>query len=72
MPCGSRAGRGATRGIAEHGFIRSLYLRDPNGYAIELTAKLPGHDEAMDPTRNEARATLDRWQAGKREVAART
>ena len=54
-----------TRGISEHGFIRSIYFRDPNGYVIELTAKLPGHDAAMDPTRNQARAKLDRWQAEK-------
>src|SRR4051794_9500981 len=25
-----------TRGISEHGFIRSIYFRDPNGYVIEL------------------------------------
>ena len=54
-----------SRGISEHGFIRSIYFRDPNGYVIELTAKLPGHDAAMDPTRNHARAKLDRWQAAK-------
>ncbi len=27
------------RGPVEHGFIRSIYLRDPNGYVVELTAK---------------------------------
>lgn len=52
-----------TRGIADHGFIRSIYFRDPNGYVIELTAKMPGHDKAMDPATNGARARLDRWQA---------
>ena len=25
-----------TRGIIDHGFIKSIYLRDPNGYVIEL------------------------------------
>jgi len=55
-----------TRGVSEHGFIRSIYFRDPNGYVIELTAKLPGHDAAMDPATNGARAILDRWQAAKR------
>jgi catechol 2,3-dioxygenase-like lactoylglutathione lyase family enzyme len=54
-----------TRGISDHGFIHSIYFRDPNGYVVELTAKMPGHDQAMDPGRNEARAILDRWQAGK-------
>lgn len=52
-----------TRGISDHGFIHSIYFRDPNGYVIELAARMPGHDEAMDPARNEARALLDRWRA---------
>jgi catechol 2,3-dioxygenase-like lactoylglutathione lyase family enzyme len=54
-----------TRGISNHGFIHSIYFRDPNGYVIELTAKTPGHAEATDPKRNSARAKLDRWQASK-------
>jgi catechol 2,3-dioxygenase-like lactoylglutathione lyase family enzyme len=54
-----------TRGIADHQFLHSIYFRDPNGYVIELTAKLPAHDQAMDPALNGARAKLDRWQAGK-------
>jgi catechol 2,3-dioxygenase-like lactoylglutathione lyase family enzyme len=53
------------RGPSDHGFIRSIYFRDPNGYVIELTAKLPGHDETMNPSRNEARTKLDAWQAAK-------
>ena len=53
------------RGISDHHFIRSIYLQDPNGYIIELTAKVAGHDEAVEPTRNEARAKLDRWQGDK-------
>jgi hypothetical protein len=32
---------------------------------IELTSKLPGHDEAMNPATNGARAKLDAWQAAK-------
>jgi catechol 2,3-dioxygenase-like lactoylglutathione lyase family enzyme len=56
-----------TRGVSEHGFIHSIYFRDPNGYVIELTSKLPGHDEAMNPAVNEARAKLDAWQAAKRQ-----
>ena len=54
-----------TRGVSDHGFIDSIYFRDPNGYVIELTCKRDGHDAAMDPARNGARAKLDRWQAAK-------
>jgi catechol 2,3-dioxygenase-like lactoylglutathione lyase family enzyme len=60
-----------TRGISDHGFIDSIYFRDPNGYVIELTAKRAGHDEKMDPARNEARAVLEQWQARQRESSAR-
>ena len=54
-----------TRGVSNHGFIHSIYFRDPNGYVSELTAKAPSHAEATDPKRNSARAKLDRWQASK-------
>jgi catechol 2,3-dioxygenase-like lactoylglutathione lyase family enzyme len=51
------------RGVSDHGFIRSVYFRDPNGYVVELTAKEPGHDAAMDPASNQAREILNRWTA---------
>ena len=50
-----------TRGVSDHGFIHSIYFRDPNGYVIELAAKMPAHDAAMDPATNGARAKLDLW-----------
>ena len=62
---GKQEGRD-TRGVSDHGFVDSIYFRDPNGYVIELTAKRPGHDAAMDPKQNGARRVLDEWQAGKR------
>jgi catechol 2,3-dioxygenase-like lactoylglutathione lyase family enzyme len=55
-----------TRGISDHGFIESIYFRDPNGYVIELCAKRANHDAAMDPKLNSARETLDRWTQAKR------
>ena len=54
-----------TRGIIDHGFIHSIYFRDPNGYVIELTAKTARHSHEMDPATNGARAKLDRWQVEK-------
>ena len=65
---GKKAGM-EVRGISDHGFIDSIYFRDPNGYVIELTAKRPGHDEAMNPATNGARAKLDAWQARKTAAA---
>ena len=54
-----------TRGISDHGFIHSIYFRDPNGYVIELTAKMPTHGAEMDPKKNGAREKLDRWTAAR-------
>ena len=59
-----------SRGISDHGFIHSIYFRDPNGYVIELTAKMPGHANAMDPSSNGARAKLDLWSAHKLQESA--
>src|SRR5205814_2600532 len=53
------------RGISDHGFIDSIYFRDPNGYVIELTAKRPDHDHQIEAARQGARARLSRWQEEK-------
>jgi catechol 2,3-dioxygenase-like lactoylglutathione lyase family enzyme len=67
---GKEEGR-EVRGISDHKFIRSIYFRDPNGYVIELTAKVPGHESAMDPKKSRAREILNDWQNSKtRPVAA--
>jgi catechol 2,3-dioxygenase-like lactoylglutathione lyase family enzyme len=57
------------RGVSDHGFIRSIYFRDPNGYVIELAAKVPGRESAMDPKTSRARDLLDEWQAKKTSKA---
>ena len=54
-----------TRGISDHGFIDSIYFRDPNGYVIELCTKRGDHDTQMDPSKNGAREKLHRWTAAK-------
>ena len=51
------------RGISDHGFIRSIYFRDPNGYVIELTAKVAGHGARRWIRRSQPRARHpERWQ----------
>jgi len=59
-----------TRGVSNHGFIDSIYFRDPNGYVIELCTKREHHDAAMDPAVNGARATLQRWTSARRSTAS--
>ena len=53
------------RGVSDHRFIRSIYFRDPNGYVIELAAKVAGKESAMDPKKSHARDILDEWQSKK-------
>ena len=54
------------RGISDHGFCRSIYFRDPDGYVIELAARTEG-EAPVDRTvqRIEARRSLDAWHADK-------
>ena len=54
-----------TRGVADHGFIDSIYFRDPNGYVIELTAKRPDHDAQVEAAARQAHGVLRDWQAAK-------
>ena len=60
-----------TRGIADHGFIHSIYFRDPNGYVVELSARKP--DSASSGTAGDrprtARDALDTWQRSKTGTA---
>tara|TARA_R110002073_G_scaffold310310_3_gene481016 strand:- start:2006 stop:2491 length:486 start_codon:yes stop_codon:yes gene_type:complete len=54
-----------SRGISDHGFVRSIYFRDPNGYVIELCAPPANVDPAFFDADN-AHATVRAWQARKR------
>jgi len=53
------------RGPIDHGFVRSIYFRDPNGYVIELTASTGTHGEMVDPAISKPHEALARWQAAK-------
>ena len=51
-----------TRGVAHHGFIESIYFRDPNGYVVELSTPT----EDFQPTeKSHAKAILSEWQINK-------
>jgi catechol 2,3-dioxygenase-like lactoylglutathione lyase family enzyme len=53
------------RGPIDHGFIRSIYFRDPNGYVIELTTPTGRQGELVDPARSRAHEILARWEEAK-------
>ena len=50
-----------TRGVSDHGFIHSIYFRDPNGYVVELAAPKAGAEAAE----SDAHTLLAEWQADK-------
>ncbi len=54
-----------TRGIADHGFVHSIYFRDPNGYVIELAAPTDTAADYAVEAGKTAHATLARWQDSK-------
>lgn len=49
-----------TRGISDHGFIQSIYFRDPNGYVVELAAPV---ETASGHTPADPRQVLTEWNA---------
>jgi len=55
-----------TRGISDHGFVHSIYFRDPNGYVVELAARRgQGEGRSVEEERATAKQTLSEWQASK-------
>jgi catechol 2,3-dioxygenase-like lactoylglutathione lyase family enzyme len=57
------------RGPSEHGFIRSTYFRDPNGYVVELALKTHIHDSFEAEAPKAAHAILAAWRARNAELA---
>jgi catechol-2,3-dioxygenase len=53
------------KGPTDHRLARSIYLRDPNGYMVELIAKSPLHDQIMGFAGKMARPQLSEWQRAK-------
>lgn len=55
-----------TRGISDHGFVHSIYFRDPNGYVIELAARTgKGEGESLEEAKTAAHRVLGEWQSSK-------
>jgi catechol 2,3-dioxygenase-like lactoylglutathione lyase family enzyme len=50
--------------VLEHGYCRSLYIKDPNGLILEFTLDAPNADRIAKDRMADARATLARWLQG--------
>jgi len=51
------------RGISDHHIMHSIYFRDPNGYVIELTAKIPEKTPDEKTAEANAKVVLASWTA---------
>src|SRR5690606_2144034 len=56
------------RGVVDHGTIHSIYLRDPDGYVVELTA--PQSEALSSAAPASVRHIVDTWQARKAALPA--
>ncbi len=54
-----------TRGVSDHGFVHSIYFRDPNGYVIELAARTDSAAELAVAAEKTAHDALAKWQETK-------
>jgi glyoxylase I family protein len=50
--------------VLEHGYCRSIYIKDPNGLVVEFTLDAPDADTITRDRKADAQATLERWLAG--------
>ena len=50
--------------VLEHGYCRSVYIRDPNGMTVEFTCDAPEADRSNAMRLKDAHSELKRWLAG--------
>lgn len=50
-------------GPIDHHFVQSIYMWDPNGLQVEITARTKDHDAILDAEAKSARAVLADWTA---------
>lgn len=48
-------------GPVDHGFVQSVYMYDPNGIQVEITAKAPAHDAIIAAEGAKLRDQLAAW-----------
>ena len=61
-------------GPIDHHFVKSIYMWDPNGLQVEITARTQDHDAILEAEEASARQVLKSWsertKARKAELAA--
>ena len=54
-------------GPIDHGFVKSIYFYDPNGYQVEITCRTAAYEEILDKEEAEAPDIMKEWTARTRE-----
>jgi catechol 2,3-dioxygenase-like lactoylglutathione lyase family enzyme len=57
-------------GPVDHGFVKSVYMYDPNGLQVELTCRGPGYEETLGD-RAAALASMQEWSRRVRALKER-
>lgn len=55
-------------GPVDHGFVKSVYMYDPNGIQVEITCRAKGYTAIMSAHADAAKANLDAWTEKTRNV----
>lgn len=63
-----RASRVKCHGPIDHGFVKSIYFYDPNGYQCELTCQTQQYFAILDAEEADARKTTEEWSKRTREL----
>lgn len=53
-------------GPVDHGFVKSVYMYDPNGIQVEITARSKDYKALMEHEKAESRANVAEWTERKR------
>ena len=53
-------------GPVDHGFVKSVYMYDPNGIQVEITCKTDRYEELMELEKQTSRANIAEWSEMKR------
>lgn len=57
-------------GPIDHHFVQSIYMWDPNGLQVEITARTDGHDRILETEAASARQVIEAWSARTAEAKA--
>ncbi|MGQ5702753.1 VOC family protein [Sandaracinobacteroides sp. A072] len=61
MQARMRAHGKSCHGPIDHGFVKSVYMYDPNGLQVEFTCRVPDHDAILAEEERTGRARLADW-----------